>query len=177
MNKAIFLDRDGTINVDKNYVFRIEDLEFEKGTKEALKKFKKLGYKLIVISNQSGIARKYFTEKDLEIFNSYMNKVLKENQAEIDEFYCCPHHPEVDGECECRKPKNKFIEEAIKKYNIDRTLSFMVGDKFSDIEAGMRSGLKTVLVKTGKGKEAIKKIDRNKTLTFENLKEFSDNIN
>lgn len=174
MNKAIFLDRDGTINVDKNYVFKIEDLEFEVGVIEALKKFKKMGYKLIVISNQSGIARKYFTEKDLELFNSYMNEILKENQAEIDEFYCCPHHPKINGDCECRKPKNKFIEEAIKKYDIDRNISFMVGDKLSDIEAGIKSNLKPILVKTGKGKNEAEKLKDDKTLVFENLKKFSE---
>ena len=178
MEKAIFLDRDGTINVEKDYIYKSEDLVFEEGTIEALKTFKNLGYILIVVSNQSGIARGYFTEKDLNIFNNNMNEILKKNGVEITEFYCCPHHPDGIGEykkvCECRKPNNKMIEDAIKKYNIDREKSYMIGDKTSDIGAGFKSNLKTVLVKTGYGLKDMEKIDKNKTLICENLKDFSE---
>ena len=178
MKKAIFLDRDGTINVEKDYIYKSEDLVFEEGTIEALKTFKNLGYILIVVSNQSGIARGYFTEEDLNIFNNNMNEILKKNGVEITEFYCCPHHPNGIGEykkvCECRKPNNKMIEDAIKKYNIDREKSYMVGDKISDIEAGFKSNLKTVLVKTGYGLKDMEKIDKNETLICENLKDFSE---
>ena len=177
MEKAIFLDRDGTINVEKDYIYKSEDLVFEEGTIEALKIFKNLGYILIVVSNQSGIARGYFTEKDLNIFNNNMNEIFKKNGVEITEFYCCPHHPDGIGEykkvCECRKPNNKMIEDAIKKYNIDREKSYMIGDKTSDIGAGLKSNLKTVLVKTGYGLKDMEKIDKNKTLICENLKDFS----
>ena len=178
MKKAIFLDRDGTINVEKDYIYKSEDLVFEEGTIEALKTFKNLEYILIVVSNQSGIARGYFTEEDLNIFNNNMNEILKKNGVEITEFYCCPHHPNGIGEykkvCECRKPNNKMIENAIKKYNIDREKSYMVGDKISDIEAGFKSNLKTVLVKTGYGLKDMEKIDKNETLICENLKDFSE---
>ncbi|WP_324284276.1 D-glycero-beta-D-manno-heptose 1,7-bisphosphate 7-phosphatase [Fusobacterium polymorphum] len=178
MKKAIFLDRDGTINVEKDYIYKSEDLVFEEGTIEALKTFKNLGYILIVISNQSGIARGYFTEEDLNIFNNNMNEILKKNGIEITEFYCCPHHPDGIGEykkvCECRKPNNKMIEDAIKKYNIDREKSYMIGDKTSDIGAGLKSNLKTVLVKTGYGLKDMEKIDKNETLVCENLKDFSE---
>ena len=178
MKKAIFLDRDGTINVEKDYIYKSEDLVFEEGTIEALKTFKNLEYILIVVSNQSGIARGYFTEEDLNIFNNNMNEILKKNGVEITEFYCCPHHPDGLGEykkvCECRKPNNKMIEDAIKKYNIDREKSYMVGDKISDIEAGFKSNLKTVLVKTGYGLKDMEKIDKNETLICENLKDFSE---
>ena len=178
MEKAIFLDRDGTINVEKDYIYKSEDLVFEEGTIEALKIFKNLGYILIVVSNQSGIARGYFTEKDLNIFNNNMNEILKKNGVEITEFYCCPHHPDGIGEykkvCDCRKPNNKMIEDAIKKYNIDREKSYMIGDKTSDIGAGLKSNLKTVLVKTGYGLKDMEKIDKNKTLICENLKDFSE---
>ena len=178
MKKAIFLDRDGTINVEKDYIYKSEDLVFEEGTIEALKTFKNLGYILIVISNQSGIARGYFTEEDLNIFNNNMNEILKKNGIEITEFYCCPHHPDGIGEykkvCECRKPNNKMIEDAIKKYNIDREKSYMIGDKTSDIGAGLKSNLKTVLVKTGYGLKDMEKIDKNETLICENLKDFSE---
>ena len=178
MKKAIFLDRDGTINVEKDYIYKSEDLIFEEGTIEALKTFKNLGYILIVVSNQSGIARGYFTEEDLNIFNNNMNEILKKNGVEITEFYCCPHHPDGIGEykkvCECRKPNNKMIEDAIKKYNIDREKSYMIGDKTSDIGAGLKSNLKTVLVKTGYGLKDMKKVDKNETLICENLKDFSE---
>lgn len=178
MKKAIFLDRDGTINVEKDYIYKSEDLVFEEGTIEALKTFKNLGYILIVISNQSGIARGYFTEEDLNIFNNNMNEILKKNGVEIIEFYCCPHHPDGIGEykkvCECRKPNNKMIEDAIKKYNIAREKSYMIGDKTSDIGAGLKSNLKTVLVKTGYGLKDMEKIDKNETLVCENLKDFSE---
>ena len=178
MKKAIFLDRDGTINVEKDYIYKSEDLVFEEGTIEALKTFKNLGYILIVVSNQSGIARGYFTEADLNIFNNNMNEILKKNGVEITEFYCCPHHPDGIGEykkvCECRKPNNKMIEDAIKKYNIDREKSYMIGDKTSDIGAGLKSNLKTVLVKTGYGLKDMEKIDKNETLVCENLKDFSE---
>ena len=178
MKKAIFLDRDGTINVEKDYIYKSEDLVFEEGTIEALKTFKNLGYILIVVSNQSGIARGYFTEEDLNIFNNNMNEILKKNGVEITEFYCCPHHPDGIGKykkiCECRKPNNKMIEDAIKKYNIDREKSYMIGDKTSDIGAGLKSNLKTVLVKTGYGLKDMEKIDKNETLIYENLKDFSE---
>jgi len=178
MKKAIFLDRDGTINVEKDYIYKSEDLVFEEGSIEALKTFKNLGYILIVVSNQSGIARGYFTEADLNIFNNNMNEILKKNGVEITEFYCCPHHPDGIGKykkvCECRKPNNKMIEDAIKKYNIDREKSYMIGDKISDIGAGLKSNLKTVLVKTGYGLKDMEKIDKNDTLICENLKDFSE---
>ena len=178
MKKAIFLDRDGTINVEKDYIYKSEDLVFEEGTIEALKTFKNLGYILIVISNQSGIARGYFTEEDLNIFNNNMNEILKKNGIGITEFYCCPHHPDGIGEykkvCECRKPNNKMIEDAIKKYNIAREKSYMIGDKTSDIGAGLKSNLKTVLVKTGYGLKDMEKIDKNETLVCKNLKDFSE---
>ena len=178
MKKAIFLDRDGTINVEKNYIYKSEDLVFEEGSVEALKTFKNLGYILIVVSNQSGIAKGYFTEADLNIFNNNMNEILKKNGVEITEFYCCLHHPDGIGKykkvCECRKPNNKMIEDAIKKYNIDREKSYMIGDKTSDIGAGLKSNLKTVLVKTGYGLKDMEKIDKNETLICENLKDFSE---
>ena len=179
MKKAIFLDRDGTINIEKDYIYKPEDLVFEDGAIEALKTFKNLGYILIVITNQSGIARGYFTEDDLHRFNKNMNDLLKKDGVEIEEFFYCPHHPtkgigEYLVDCDCRKPNNKLIEEAIKKYDIDREKSFMIGDKKSDIGAGLKSNLRTVLVKTGYGMKDMEKIDKNETLVCENLKGFSE---
>lgn len=178
MKKAIFLDRDGTINVEKNYVHKKEDLEFEKNSIEAMKIFKKLGYILIVVTNQSGIARGYFSENDLKDFNENMNEILKKENAEIEEFLFCPHHPDGLGEykmtCNCRKPSNALIEKAIEKYQIDRENSFMIGDKFSDIQAGLKSNLKTILVKTGYGEKDKEKVDRERTLVCQDLREFAE---
>lgn len=165
MKKAIFLDRDGTINVEKNYLYKIEDLEFEKGVIEALKTFKRLGYMLIVVSNQSGIGRGYYKEEDFFKFSKEMNNILKKEDAEIEEFYFCPHHFEkgigkYKMKCDCRKPNNKMIEDAIKKYDIDRDNSYMIGDKLSDIMAGEKSKLKSILVKTGHGRSEIKNMEK-----------------
>ncbi|MBS9775624.1 MAG: D-glycero-beta-D-manno-heptose 1,7-bisphosphate 7-phosphatase [Fusobacterium sp.] len=182
MKKAIFLDRDGTINVEKNYLYKIEELEFESGVVNALKTFKKLGYLLIVVSNQSGIGRGYYTEEDFYKFSEEMNKILKKDKVEIDEFYFCPHHPEKAKdkykiECECRKPNNKLIEDAIKKYDIDRENSYMIGDKISDILAGEKSNLKTILVKTGHGRselEEMNELEKEKINICENLGEVAE---
>ncbi len=179
MKKAIFLDRDGTINVEKNYLYKIEDLEFEVGAIEALKTFSKLGYLLIVVSNQSGIGRGYYTEEDFLNFSEKMNSILKKEGVKIEEFYFCPHHFEEGKgkykiKCECRKPNNKLIEDAIKKYDIDRTQSFMIGDKISDVEAGIKSGLNSILVRTGHGKEEAKKRELSNIKIFKNIKVFSE---
>mgnify|MGYP000010230904 CR=1 FL=1 len=149
MNKAIFLDRDGTINVEKDYIYKCEDLVFEEGSVEALKTFKNLGYILIVVSNQSGIARGYFTEEDLKAFNNNMNEKLKEETVEITEFYCCPHHPDGLAEykkvCECRKPKPGMINQAIKDYDVNPAESFLIGDSQRDVDAAEAAGVKGYL--------------------------------
>ncbi|PID27462.1 MAG: hypothetical protein CR982_05830 [Candidatus Cloacimonadota bacterium] len=155
--KAIFLDRDGTINKEKDYLYKIEDFQFEKGVLSTLEELFVRGYKLFIISNQSGIARGYFKEKDLLKLNSFIKTEVKNHGFEFEEILYCPHHPkgkikEYSLVCDCRKPKNKLIEDMIKKYGIEREGSFFVGDKVSDIEAGKSSKLTTVLVGTGYGK-------------------------
>ena len=124
MNKAVFLDRDGTINVDKNYLYRVEDFEFLPGVIEGLKAFQKAGYLLIVITNQSGIARGYYSERDYEILTDYMRNELQKKGVFLTDVLYCPHHP--DGiipkyriNCECRKPKLGLFYQAINKWNID----------------------------------------------------------
>ena len=115
-NKAIFLDRDGTINIEKNYLYKIEHFEFETGVIEALKILQKLDFKLIIISNQSGIEREYYTKQDADKLFNYMVNKLKENGINIDKYYYCPHYKE---ECNCRKPKLGLFYEAKKDFNID----------------------------------------------------------
>lgn len=157
MKKVIFLDRDGTINVEKSYLHKWEDFEFEKNVIEGLKELKKMGYEFIVVTNQSGIARGYYSEEDLKALNSEMVKELKKYDIDILECYYCPHHPdkgldEYRKDCECRKPNPGMLLEGIKKYSVDIKNSFMIGDKKSDLEAGKKAGLKSILVLTGYGK-------------------------
>ncbi len=138
-NKAIFLDRDGTINVDSGYLFRPEDIEFINGAIEALRLFSEQGYKLIIITNQSGIGRGYFTEEQYETFNEAFIARLSEQQVDITATKMCPHSP--DQECSCRKPNPEMILQAIEEHNISAKDSFMFGDKSSDVECGEAAGV------------------------------------
>lgn len=146
MRKVLFLDRDGVINVDVNYLYRVEDLQFVPGAPEALVAAVNAGYDLIVVTNQSGIARGYYTEKDMHTLHEEINRRLTAQGAPILHFYYCPHHvqgtvPEFTKECECRKPKSGLLRQAMSDYEIDQSLSFMVGDKPSDITAAEGAGL------------------------------------
>lgn len=133
MRKAIFLDRDGTINVDKDYLHTPEELEFLPGAREALGLLKAKGFLLIVISNQSGVGRGYFPIEDVYRVNERMNQMLEEDQVAIEHFYICPH-VEADH-CHCRKPELGLYEAAIRDYDLDPTKCYLVGDKVSDILA------------------------------------------
>ncbi|MDX8340929.1 HAD family hydrolase [Draconibacterium sp. IB214405] len=139
--KALFLDRDGTINVEKNYVFRIEDFEFIPGIFKLLKSYQNKGFKLFVITNQSGIARKYYTENDYFRLNDWMIQQFQKQGIEITKVYHCPHHPEITGECTCRKPEPGMILQAIHEFNIDPVNSVLIGDKKRDILAGEKAGI------------------------------------
>lgn len=177
-NKAIILDRDGTINVEKDYLHKIEDFEFETGVVEGLKILAELGYIFIVVTNQSGIARGFYTEEDLRILNNHIGEILKKEGIKIEKFYYCPHHPEKGigkyrVECECRKPNPGMLEEAIKEFNIDRESSFMVGDNISDIEAGIRAGVTPILVETGYGNKNIFEAKKLKIDIYKNLYSFA----
>ena len=143
-NKAIFLDRDGTINVDKGFVYKISDFEFLPGAIEGLKLLQEAGFLLIIITNQSGIARGYYTEEDFESLNSWMLIELEKHGVYINAVYYCPHLPIEQGEnippelkqyrinCSCRKPKLELFERAIKDFDIDLSQSFAIGDKPRD---------------------------------------------
>lgn len=151
MNKAIFLDRDGTLNVEKNYLYKIEDFEFIPGMPEAIKKWNELGYKVIVVTNQAGVARGFYSENDVKSLHAFINDSLAKLGAHIDAFYYCPHHP-IHGigkykiECNCRKPKTGMLEQAIADFDIDITKSFLFGDHDSDIEAGETMNIKSYKV-------------------------------
>lgn len=139
-NKAIFLDRDDTINRDYGYVYQKEKLEFLPGAIEGLKMFQENGYKLIIITNQSGIGRGYFTEEQYLDFNDYFLQKLLENGVSINKVYYCKHAPEEN--CECRKPKLALFEQAIKDFDIDLDNSIVIGDKERDISISKISNAK-----------------------------------
>lgn len=151
MNKAVFFDRDGTINVNIGHLYEPEKLAFIDGIPELIRKYNDNGYKAIVITNQAGIAKGYYTETNMRYLHDYMNEQLMEHWgAHIDAFYFCPHHPDFTGECNCRKPKPGMILQAIKDFDIDVSQSILYGDKPSDIEAGEACGIRSILVE---GKE------------------------
>lgn len=143
MNKAAFFDRDGTINVDIGYLHRPEDIEFIRGVPELIRKYNDEGYLVIVITNQSGIARGMFTEEDMHRVHAAMSERLKkEYGAHIDAFYFCPHLPEITGECECRKPKPGLFLQAMKCYDIDPAQSVSYGDSERDKTASYAAGIR-----------------------------------
>lgn len=146
---AVFLDRDGTLNVEKEYVFRYEDWEWVPGAVEGLKRLAGLEFRLVVVSNQSGVARGYYRVSDVQILHNRVAKELETKGVHISGFYFCPHGPK-DG-CECRKPKPGMILQAEKELGIDLSRSFMVGDKLIDVEAGQAAGVRPILVGTGYG--------------------------
>ena len=146
-NKSIFIDRDGVVVEDVGYHHEIKDLKLISNAIEGLKLLK--NYKLIIVTNQSGIGRGYFAIKDFENFNNHLVQKLKKHNIKIEKTYVCPHRP--DDNCECRKPKTKLIKDAEKEFNVDIKKSFMIGDKKIDIQMGHNAGCKSILVLTGNG--------------------------
>lgn len=148
MIKAVFLDRDGVIAEDIGYAHKIGDFKLLKNAVEGLKLLSK-DFKLIFVTNQSGIGRGYFKFEDFLNYNNHVLEELKKNKIKIEKTYMCPHKPEDN--CECRKPKAKLIEDAAKEFNIDLGKSFMIGDKKIDVEMGHNAGCRSILVLTGYG--------------------------
>lgn len=156
MERVIFLDRDGTINEEVNYLHRPEDLRLLPGVADAIRLWKEHGYRIVVVSNQAGVARGYYSEADVDTLHGYLNGILRKSGAEIDYFFYCPHHPEhgigpYRRVCHCRKPETGMFEMAEQYGKIDKSRSWMVGDKLIDIEAGVNYGVHTALVGTGYG--------------------------
>ncbi|MDK2084127.1 D-glycero-beta-D-manno-heptose 1,7-bisphosphate 7-phosphatase [Aliarcobacter butzleri] len=149
-SKALFLDRDGVVNIEKNYLYKIEDFEFIDGIFETSKYFQDKGYLIIIITNQAGIARGKYTENDYQILTKWMINEFEKKDIKISKVYHCPHHPDFSVDCECRKPNIGMIMEAKKEFNIDLASSILVGDKMSDIEAGKKAGIgRNYLITTG----------------------------
>ena len=148
MQKAIFLDRDGVINVEKDYVYAIDEFEFIEGIFETLREFQKLGFLLFIITNQSGIGRGYYGIEDFKVLTSWMLKEFKKEGITIAQVEFCPHSP--DEICECRKPKTGMIENILKNYAVDLEHSWLIGDKDADIQCANNANIKnTIQVKSG----------------------------
>lgn len=162
MKRAVFLDRDGVvIQEPPHYTYRLDQLKLIPRSTEAIRFLNENNFDVIIVSNQSGIARGYYDEEDMVNFNNAMNELLNKSDAYIDAIYYCPHHPEAKIEkyrvdCDCRKPKSGMLNRAEKELNIDLRQSFMVGDRWSDIEAGKKVECKTIIMRTGYNLEKLK---------------------
>jgi len=149
-NRAVFIDRDGTINVNFEYLDDPDNLMMYPTVAEGIKRLKDEGFNIIVITNQSGIARGYFSVETLAKIHQKMKNDLLKKGADVDAIYYCPHHP--DENCDCRKPKTGLLKKAIKDFNIDVEKSYFIGDRMLDIEAGYNINCKTILIPEDKEK-------------------------
>jgi D-glycero-D-manno-heptose 1,7-bisphosphate phosphatase len=162
-NRAVFLDRDGTIIDDVGYLSSAKGIHFIKGAITAMAALKKMGFKLIVVTNQSGVARGFFPESFVAVAHARLQKLLRPRNAAVDAFYYCPHHP--DGtikkyakKCQCRKPLTGMLKQAKKDWNIDLKQSYMIGDHAADVLLGQNGGLTSIFVQTGHGRQEMTKI-------------------
>jgi D-glycero-D-manno-heptose 1,7-bisphosphate phosphatase len=155
--EAVFLDRDGTLNVEKGYLFRLENWEWIPGAVEAIIRINRMGFIAVVVTNQAGIARGYYADAAVLNLHQGVDKLLARAGAYIDAYYYCPHHPEYGAvrECTCRKPSAGLLFKAQLDHNIDLSRSWLIGDKMSDVEAGFRAGVRPILVQTGYGAQEI----------------------
>ena len=142
MKKALFLDRDGVVNIEKEYLYKKEDFEFIEGIFELCRHYQALGYLIFIVTNQSGIARKFYTEEDFAKLTQWMLATFEKEGIHIAKVYHCPHHPDISGICKCRKPKPGMLREAAEAFDVDLENSIMIGDKERDIEAGINAGLR-----------------------------------
>jgi D-glycero-D-manno-heptose 1,7-bisphosphate phosphatase len=179
--RAVFLDRDGTINEEKDYLYRIEDFEFIPGASEAIRRLKEAGFLVIVVTNQSGVARGYYTLEEVAILHCHMQRVLETVGAAVDGIYVCPHHPaegvgEYRRECDCRKGRPGMLLRSAREHGIDLSRSYMIGDKIADVEAGEAAGCLPLMVLTGYGKTESAKISSDRVRRFADLVDAADFI-
>ncbi len=154
MNRAVFLDRDGTVTEEVGYLKDLKQLRLLPGAGVAIRRLNQAGIKVVLITNQSGIARGYFPESFVEETHVLLREMLQLDGARLDGIYYCPHHPRAGNShyttvCECRKPGTGMIDRAAREMMIDVRKSFVVGDKWSDVELGQRAGARSILVTTG----------------------------
>ena len=166
MQKALFLDRDGVVNIEKDYLYKQEDFEFMDGIVELCKYYQSHGYKIFIVTNQSGIARGYYSENDFTKLSTWLVKEFDNYGIKIEKIYYCPHHPDINGECRCRKPHAGMLLDAKREFDLDMQNSVMIGDKERDIEAGLNAGLKetylfdeTKQIKQSKATKIVSKLE------------------
>lgn len=170
-NRAVFLDRDGTINYEVGYLGKWDKFKFIPGAVEALRELKEAGFKLVLITNQSGVEKGVFTLRDVENIHQKMQKILEKFDAQFDKIYFCPHGPE--RKCECRKPKTFFYQEASRELGLDLHHSYFVGDKERDLLPSLELGGETILVLSGEGRKTLKKMNFSPSFVAKDLKEAS----
>lgn len=158
MKKAVFLDRDGTLNVDVGYLHQLEDLELFPWTGDALRLLKRAGYLLVVVTNQSGIAHGLIAPEFVPACHAEMRRRLAPAGADLDALYFCNHHPrgsiaELAVDCRCRKPRPGMVDDAVRDLQIDTSQSWVIGDKWLDVNLGHAVGARSILVRTGWGVE------------------------
>ncbi len=150
------MDRDGVVNIERGtFTWKKEDFVLVKGIVKLTKKAQNAGYKLVIITNQSGIARGLYGHDEVEVLHQYMCMLFEKEGVSLDLIYYCPHHPDFSGKCFCRKPQSLMIERAAARLGVDTSLSFMLGDKSRDLVAGRQAGCRTV----GIGEEPLKNAD------------------
>jgi D-glycero-D-manno-heptose 1,7-bisphosphate phosphatase len=154
---AVFLDRDGTIMEDANYVGNVDRVILIPGATTALRRLRDAGFRLFIVTNQSGVARGFFPRDAVEQIHAHLDEEFRRVGVRFERFFVCPHHPE--DHCDCRKPKPKFLLDAAAEFGLKLKNCFMVGDRSSDIEAGAAAGAWTVLVLTGAGRDTLAKGD------------------
>ena len=170
--KSIFLDRDGVINKEIGYLHKIEDFKFINGVFEACQHYEQLGYKIVIVTNQSGISRGHYSEDDFRNITDWMITQFNKNNIQILDTFHCPHSP--ISKCDCRKPKPGMLLEAKKKYNINMLESWMIGDKETDIEAANLAGItNTILVRSG---HLIYESNSNSKFTIDSIKQSKEVI-
>jgi D-glycero-D-manno-heptose 1,7-bisphosphate phosphatase len=169
--KTIFIDRDGTLIEEVNFLHRVEDLRYFPFTDEAVRLLKENGFLIIVVTNQSGIGRGIYTEADMHRVHEQIQNDLTEK---LDAYYFCPHLPNAG--CTCRKPNLGMIELACQDFAIDLENSWVIGDKNLDVELGINAGIKTALVMTGYGKNHLKTLEQKPDVVAENLIEAVESI-
>ncbi len=154
MNKAVFLDRDGVVNTEVDYLHEPEKVKLEKHVVEAFRIFRRKGYKLVVVTNQAGVAKGVYKEEDIAPVHEKIQELLAAENLSIDAFYYCIHHPDFTGACSCRKPAPGMLLRAAADLDIDVSQSVMVGDRMSDVEAGVNAGCAhSYLIRTGYGRK------------------------
>lgn len=170
MHRAVFLDRDGVINIEKDYLYKIEDFEFIDGLFDSLNYLQNLNYKLFIITNQSGIGRSYYSIDDFDKLTFWMLKEFESKGIKISQVELCPHGP--DDNCNCRKPKTGMIDNILKNHEIDLENSWLVGDKNSDIKCAINANIKnTIQVKSGHDFDEKKSLANYVTESIKNIPE------